>query len=206
MIISNSIVYFIGLLAIAIFLCFIHAANGRLRDSAMTNARQQPIANQTIFQKHNCDVETIYSFTDQQCASICSSIGNYVSKRGICVNVLAFQTEQVKNLCDPKRGVLAYLTGNSQFGSVKLRCLTIDDGIQPSDLSKPNIFCQNGNIDINYLTSYPQLSNCQCRGDQILSIIANTNAIRSRGVCVDKKFKEFYNANSLLFDSDNTLT
>lgn len=199
----NTIVYFLCLLMIAGFFYFVQTANGK--SMATDDARQSPIASQTIFQKHNCDVETIYSFTDQQCASVCSSIGSYVSKRGICVNVLAFQTEQVKNLCDPKRGVLAYLTGNTQFGTVKLRCLTIDDGIQPSDLTKPNIFCTNGTIDIDYLTKYPQLPNCKCPDGKILSLVANTNAVRSRGVCVDKKFEQFYVENNLLYNSNSTL-
>lgn len=193
--------YFVCLLAVGGLLYFIYLANNR--DARAAEVKRLPNPNQTILQKHNCDVEMIYSFTDQQCEAVCSNIGSYVSKRGVCVNVLAFQTSQVQNTCDPKRGVLAYLTGNSQFGSVSLRCLTIDDGIQPSDLTKPNIFCINGDIDINYLTSYPQLASCKCRNDDdVLAMIANTNAVRGHGVCVDKKFKNFWKTNSLLYTKD----
>lgn len=189
--------YFACLLALGGLLYFIYLANKR--DAEVSGTRHLPNPNQTILQKHNCDVETIYSFTDQQCDAVCSNVGSYVSKHGVCVNVLAFQTSQVENTCDPKRGVLAYLTGNSQFGSVSLRCLTIDDGIQPSDLTKPNIFCTNGTIDIDYLTSYPQLANCKCRDGDVLAMIANTNAVRGHGVCVNEKFTEFWKANSLLY-------
>lgn len=193
--------YFICLLALGGLLYFIYLANNR--DAEVYETRRLPQPNQTVAQKHNCDVETIYSFTDQQCDDVCSNIGSYVSKHGVCVNVLAFQTTEVQNTCDPSRGVLAYLTGNSQFGSVSLRCLTIDDGIQPSDLSKPNIFCTNGNIHIDYLTSYPQLTDCKClNDDDVLALIANTNAVRSHGVCVNKKFKSFWDTSNLLYTSD----
>lgn len=198
---SDVFFYFVCSLALGGLLYFIYLANNR--DAEAFDSRRLPNPNQTILQKHNCDIETIYSFTDQQCESVCSNIGSYVSKHGVCVNVLAFQTSEVQNTCDPKRGVLAYLTGNSQFGSVNLRCLTIDDGIQPSDLTKPNIFCVNGDIDIDYLTSYPQLANCKCRDDnEVLAMIANTNAVRSHGVCVNKKFINFWKINSLLFTKD----
>lgn len=191
--------YFVCLFAIAGFLYFIHLANAQ-DDKFDEENKKMPAINQTILQKLNCDSDMVYSFTDQQCNAVCASIGNYLSRHGVCVNALAFKTEEVENVCDPKRGVLAYLTGNSQFGSVKLRCLTIDDGIQPSDLSQPNIFCQGGgSIDINYLTSYPQLPDCKCPSDKVLALVANTNAVRSRGVCVDKKFEQFYKLNNLLY-------
>lgn len=194
------VAYFFCVLTIALFLYFIQKFN--IIDNNLTtnnNYKHLPPVVQTIFQKHDCDVETIYSFTDQHCRDICKSQNNnYISRHGICVNLLAFQNEQVTNTCDPKRGVLAYLTGNSQFGSVQLKCLTIDDGIQPSDLSKPNIFCTNGKIDVNYLASYPQIPDCKCLDTQIQTIIANTNSVRSRVICVDKKFKDFYDVNSLV--------
>lgn len=193
--------YFICLLAVGGLLYFIYLANNR--ELIVTESMRLPNPMQTVMQKHNCDVETIYSFTDQQCEAVCSSIGNYVSKHGVCVNVLAFQSTEVQNTCDPKRGVLAYLTGNSEFGSVSLRCITIDDGIQPSDLTKPNIFCLNGDITIDYLTSFPQLAHCKCRtNDEVLAMIANTNAVRGHGICVNKKFSEFWRVNSLLYTKD----
>lgn len=198
----NSIIYIILLLLICMFLYYINKTNNTVFNIKKFS---MPSIQQTMVQKNNCDVETIYSFTDEQCANICQPHGNYVSKRGICVNVLAFQTEQVNNVCDPKSGVLAYLTGNAQFGSIKLRCLTIDDGIQPSDLTKPNILCENGKIDINYLFAYPQLPDCKCKDDEILALVTNTNAVRSRGICVDKKFKDFYDINNLLFDKNSTI-
>lgn len=194
---SDIFFYFVSLIALGGLLYFIYLANNR--DVNASTAMRLPNPNQTILQKHNCDVETIYSFTDQQCEAVCTNIGSYVSKHGVCVNVLAFQTSEVQNTCDPSRGVLAYLTGNSQFGSVNLRCLTIDDGVQPSDLSKPNIFCLNGDITIDYLASYPQLADCKCKDDDVLAMIANTNAVRGHGVCVNKKFKDFWNVNALLY-------
>lgn len=194
--------YFICLIALGGLLYIIYLANNR--DVFASEALRLPNPNQTISHKHNCDVETIYSFNDQQCESVCSNIGSYISKNGVCVNVLAYKTTEVRNTCDPKRGVLAYLTGNSQFGSVNLRCLTIDDGIQPSDPTEPNIFCTNGTINIDYLTAYPQFENCKCRTDNdILAMVANTNAVRAHGICVNKKFANFWKTSSLLYTKNH---
>lgn len=198
---NEYIFYFLCLIVIMSLLYVLHLANKRDANWFNSN-RYLPIPTQTILQKHNCDVETIYSFNDEQCNSVCLNIGSYISKNGICVNVLAFSTSEVIDTCDPKRGVLAYLIGNTQFGSLKLRCLTIDDGIQPSDTEKPNIICQNGQISIDYLKSYPQLENCKCSDNQVLAIVSNTNSIRSHGICVKETFKNFWDYNSLLFTKD----
>lgn len=153
--------------------------------------------------KQNCDVETIYSVEDSQCESICKQPGIFTSKNGVCVNILAFSQEAIDNTCDPKKGVLAYLLGDPQFGRTKLLCLSIDQGVQPDNIADPNTLCVGGSIDINYIESFPQLYSCVCPDNQILSLIPNTSTIRQRGVCVDKNYYPVYDANKLIYNKNS---
>lgn len=194
------LIYLILIVAIAILLFFLEKLNNVTIENATIDKKTQFNPQQTLQLKHDCDSEIIYSFTDEQCSLICNK-NNFISRNGMCVNKLAFTPIIVTNNCDPKRGVLAYLTGNTQFGTANLRCLTVDDGVQPSDLSQPNTLCQNGQININYLTGFPQLSNCKCPQDYTLAIIPNTSAIRTRGVCIKNNQKNAFN--SLLYENNN---
>lgn len=153
--------------------------------------------------KQNCDIETVYSVEDSQCESICSQPGIFVSKNGACVNIMTFSQDAVENTCDPKSGVLAYLIGDPQFGKTKLLCLSIDQGVQPDNVSDPNTLCSGGGtININYVDSYPQLSSCACPYGTVLALIPNTSTIRQRGICVNKNLQRIYNFNNLLYNND----
>ncbi|ATY70238.1 pif3 [Tomelloso virus] len=149
--------------------------------------------------RQNCNIETVYSVEDSQCDAVCAQPGIFVSKNGACVNILAFSQESVDNTCDPKKGVLAYLLGDPQFGKTKLLCLSIDLGVQPDDISEPNTICEGGTIDIDYVKSFPQLYSCTCPNDEILTTIPNTSTIRQRGVCVSKNMYDVYNFNDLIY-------
>ncbi|ACH96237.1 pif-3 [Oryctes rhinoceros nudivirus] len=152
--------------------------------------------------KQNCDVETIYSVEDSQCEIICKQPGIFVSRNGVCVNILAFSQEAVENSCDPKKGVLAYLLGDPQFGKTKLLCLSIDQGVQPDDVTQENTICAGGSIDINYVKSFPQLYSCSCPDDHFLALIPNTSTIRQRGVCVKNELRNVYDLNKLVYDKN----
>lgn len=149
--------------------------------------------------KQNCDIETIYSVEDAQCEMICSQPGIFTSKNGACVNILAFSQDSVDNTCDPKKGVLAYLLGDPQFGRSKLLCLSVDLGVQPDNLAEPNTICDGGEVDINYIDSFPQLSECKCPDGEVLGLIPNTSTIRQRGTCISKSLYDVYNLNSLIY-------
>lgn len=155
--------------------------------------------------KHDCDVEVIYSINDRQCSRICKPPGTYVSKNGICVNMLAFNHQAVENECDPEKGVLAYLVGDPQLGRTNLLCLSIDPGIQPDDINDRNIICTNGTVKggINYVKSFPQLKSCTCGEGMILTFISNTSSIRSRGICVPASSSKAYQFNKLIFDPNH---
>lgn len=152
--------------------------------------------------KQNCDVETIYTVEDSQCDLICKQPGIFVSKHGVCVNILAFSQEAVDNTCDPKKGVLAYLLGDPQFGKTKLLCLSVDQGVQPDNITEENTICTGGSIDINYVESFPQLNSCKCPNDQFLALIPNTSTIRQRGTCVSNNLYDVYNLNKMVFNKN----
>lgn len=149
--------------------------------------------------KRNCDSELIYSMADSQCKQICQEPGVFRTHNGVCVNVLSFDQAAVEDKCDPKKGVLAYLLGDPQFGTTKLRCLSIDPGLQPNDINKPNIVCVNGTIDINYVEGFPQLNNCECPPATFLGTVQNTSTIRQHGTCKKMELLKVYNFNNSLF-------
>lgn len=165
---------------------------------------EKPIASfpgtQREILKQNCNIETIYAVEDSQCEMICSQPGTFTSKNGACVNILAFSQDAVDNTCDPKKGVLAYLLGDPQFGRAKLLCLSVDIGVQPDNLSDPNTLCDGGTVEINYIDSFPQLAGCKCPAGKILGLIPNTSTIRQRGACISTNLYDVYNLNSLIYN------
>lgn len=150
--------------------------------------------------RRDCNVELLYAMDDEQCSAICREPGIFRVRNGACVNVLAFESKTaVSNTCDPKHGVLAYLIGNSQFGSTSLLCLSVDLGIQPDDSNGRNRICENGSVEIDYLRAYPQIENCECESGKILTFVESTSTIRSYGVCVPDSLRKTFEYNGLLY-------
>lgn len=157
----------------------------------------------TSGEKRDCSVETIYSMTDEQCDAICRDTGQFRTSNGICVNILAFDQEIVNSECSPQKGLVAYMVGDTQTGTANLRCLSVDPGVRPDNITLPNTICINGQIDINYLTDFPQRSNCKCANSyQKLYEIANTQTIRRRGVCAPRTLLPVYLHSNLVYDSN----
>lgn len=147
---------------------------------------------QSKLTKKDCSIQTVYSTNDIQCSLICQSPNVYISKNGICVNALINTSSVVENKCSPEKGVLAYIVGDPQFGKSSILCLSIDIGIQPNDTSKNNIICKNGNIEINYIKSFPDVNNCKCLGDDFPAIISATSTTRKHITCVNNKLKNMF--------------
>lgn len=72
--------------------------------------------------KHDCSVELIYSVNDYQCDTLCQGPGTYYSKNGACVNTVLknIKESNVQNDCDPRLGVLAFIIGDTQFGTIRI--------------------------------------------------------------------------------------
>lgn len=143
--------------------------------------------------KHDCGVELIYSVDDYQCSTLCQDPIKFHSKNGACVNSVARNVKESKtttnNNCDPKSGVLAYIVGDSQFGTVRIQCLSVDPGVQPDDVYEPNKILLGGAVTINYLEKFPTYTDGVCNEQgQVIVSIPNTHTIRSTGVCVPEVF------------------
>lgn len=136
--------------------------------------------------KRDCANEMVFSVLDGQCQTVCQGPETYVSRNGICVNVITQDTTAVRNECSAQKGVLAYLIGDPQFGKTDLLCLSVDPGIQPNDPEQPNRLCVNGTIDIDYRKQYPTLDGCRCATGYQLVRVPATSSIRERGVCVKR--------------------
>lgn len=143
--------------------------------------------------KRDCDVETVYSMENAQCDAVCKPPGVYHSRNGVCVNVLflAASESTSENECDSKRGVIAYLSGNAQFGKTSLVCLSIDPGIAADDPRKPNALCSGEYVrlepKIDYDARFPETGECACYSDATRLTLPETRNVRSRLVCASKK-------------------
>lgn len=201
----TSIQFFLLFIVVLTFFVIILLRGvGELSEDSEAVARQKIVfaGKQGESRKRDCDVEIIYSMEDEQCDFVCKAPGLYRSHNGVCVNILAFDSENVENKCDPRRGVLAYLLGDPQFGRTQMRCLSVDPGIQPDDPEGKNIICgSDASIDINYLDSFPQLNNCKCVDEnERLALISNTSEVRKHADCVTEAALKAYNVSGLVYD------
>lgn len=156
--------------------------------------------NQARSLKRDCNVETVYAMQDEQCDLVCQGPSVFRAKRGVCVNVLVFETRTVENKCSAKDGVLAYLVGNSEFGNTQMICMSVDVGVRPDDLNKPNTLCQGGgSIDIDYTKRFPSLDDCDCGEGKRLALIPATSTVRTRGVCVSNEIAPLFAHQNLLY-------
>lgn len=161
---------------------------------------------QSEIAKRDCDLELVYSTNDQQCNIICRQPNLYVSRNGACVNELVGTDAPQQYDCDAKHGVVTYILGDPEFGKTKLFCLSIDPGIQPDNVQDTNIICKNGSIFIDYIESFPQLTNCKCPSTSpVLALIESTSVVREHGVCVTKNMERLYAENNLVMNHQNNI-
>lgn len=158
--------------------------------------------NQARSLKRDCNVETVYAMQDEQCDLVCQGPSVFRAKHGVCVNVLVFETRTVENKCSAKDGVLAYLVGNSEFGNTQMICMSVDVGIRPDDLNKPNTLCQGGSIDIDYTKRFPSLDDCNCGEGKRLALIPATSTVRTRGVCVSGEMQPLFDTEGLMYEKN----
>jgi len=143
--------------------------------------------------KHDCSVELVYSIDDYQCETLCRGPIKFYSKKGACVNSLLRNIKEstATNNCNPKLGVLSYMIGDTQFGTTRLQCMSVDPGVQPDDVNKPNKILLGGSVNINYLEKFPTYADGVCNEpEHVIISIPNTRTIRSTGVCVPEEFRK----------------
>lgn len=155
----------------------------------------------TQIMKRDCDTETVYSMLDSQCEHICQGINNFFSHNGTCVRRFINSQNTTTVHCDPRKGTLAIKVGDTQFGVVKTRCMSIDPGIQSdSSVEGQNKLCQGGDIQIDYSKKFPSIHECTCKTGQIKIVIPNTGNIRHRAVCVNIALIDLFEESGLVYD------
>lgn len=145
----------------------------------------------------DCQSETVYSMTDNHCRTQCKPPGIYNNVDGICVNVTELsEGAPYRDKCDPKKGVIPYVVGDGQFGTLDVRCMSIDPGIQPDNVYLPNRICSGNvaSVEIDYISQhgFPQWTDCVCKENSVLVEIASTLTIRSRGLCVSRHIARLF--------------
>lgn len=148
--------------------------------------------------KHDCETELVYAINDEQCRSVCRGPNEYFVRNGACVNVLTQRERRSDDsvTCDPRKGLLAYMSGDSQLGISELRCMSLDPGIQSDDVRQPNRILHDGTIrgGINYLEKFPDFKDGVCNDpNHVIIGIPNTKTIRSYGVCASPVFEKLFN-------------
>lgn len=147
--------------------------------------------------KLNCNTQIVYALDDVVCNNVCVDNGSFIAQHGFCVNELAAIEIPSINKCEAKDGVLAYYVGDEALGTANFLCLSVDLGIQPDDISKTNLMCANGTISINYLTRFPQISDCKCNSNNIAVLIKGTSETRDYVVCASKNLKVYTDGTGL---------
>jgi len=145
----------------------------------------------------DCNTNIVYSFDDDLCLAVCQTDILYRSQNGMCVNANIQEENSITNECNAEQGLLAYLVGDTQFGDIKTQCISTDLGIRSDNPKLPNRMCGNGGtININYLHSFPQISDCQCSSD--VAVIANTETIRAYAVCANSDLSAVLSYNNAI--------
>lgn len=154
----------------------------------------------------NCDNVQVFAMSDEQCAQICNSTneqGVFVERRGVCVNSRLLshgQAPEEKVHCTAKYGLVAYGAGDSQFGTIKFICLSVDPGVQSDLHENKNLACQGAqDFTVDYRVGFPTVDSCKCPKDSTLTFLPNTKTIRPLGVCVSNDSLKFYKFQNLIY-------
>ena len=138
--------------------------------------------------KINCNQRVTYCFSDSECRQMCSNSAN--CSNGVCLNSNLFSTTAPINECDATKGVLTFFVGNPAFGRYEYLCKSVDPGIASDKITEPNLMCTGGDIDINYLNSFPKITDCKCPEDYKLIIMPATETVRDYSVCLPENKAE----------------
>ncbi|QBB28688.1 PIF-3 [Homarus gammarus nudivirus] len=110
--------------------------------------------------KKNCSTLQQYCFEDNDCLHQCVA-STMSCVNGICINNT--NSTEASNECNPSKGVIGYLIGNTAFGTYEYICKTVDPGIAIS--VDENRMCHGDKTyQIDYLAQYPSIYSCECEG------------------------------------------
>lgn len=170
------------LIFILVFIIFLTSLT---KIKPMTNSNLQDLINKfngidTLESKVDCLTATGYCFVTSDCAgTVCSNQTTFACVNGVCKSQVV-ETENIKNECDPSKGLFGYLVGDVAFGRYTYVCKSLDPGIVNVDGT--NLMCKGGQIEINYVNRLPTKDDCTCPESKI--IIPATNEKREHVECV----------------------
>nr|WOZ57665.1 PIF-3 [Menippe mercenaria nudivirus] len=122
--------------------------------------------------KQDCSINKVYCFTDADCNSKCSD--NQVScMHGACSTDVV--VSGVTNECDPSKGVVGYLVGNTALGTYSYICKSVDPAIAIS--VKENRMCYgDDSYTFDYLQQFPSRYACDCTGKTLIPATSQKRA------------------------------
>ena len=135
------------------------------------------LANMIGLGRANCDVEKRFCFGVEDCVHNCQNSSSVGCINGICktdLNIIPAVNE-----CDPAKGLIGFLDGNTALGTYEFICRSIDPGIAISvDVNK--MCFGDPDFVVDYISAYPSIENCKC-ASQI--VIPSTAQIREYVEC-----------------------
>ncbi|UOT91843.1 PIF-3 [Aratus pisonii nudivirus] len=108
--------------------------------------------------RKDCELTKTYCFTDNDCVQQCTA-SSFTCAHGICMNNV--NTINATNDCDPSKGVIGYLVGNTALGTYEYICKSVDPAIAVS-VTENRMCFGDKTYQINYLQSYPSIYTCEC--------------------------------------------
>lgn len=114
--------------------------------------------------KKECELEKVYCFTDDDCFQKCVAT-TFGCIHGICLNNI--NTSNIINDCDPTKGIVGYLVGNTALGTYNYICKSIDPAIAIS-VNENRMCYGDKSYQIDYLKSYPSIYTCNCSNKIII--------------------------------------
>lgn len=113
--------------------------------------------------RKNCEIDKGYCFSDEDCDQQCS-VSSMSCVHGICLNKIAIS--DATNECDPSKGVIGYLVGNTALGTYQYICKSIDPAIAIS-VDENRMCFGDDTYQIDYLKTFPSIYSCTC-SDKVL--------------------------------------
>ncbi|UHB41826.1 PIF-3 [Macrobrachium rosenbergii nudivirus] len=133
--------------------------------------------------RKDCATERRYCFGNEDCMYKCID-SNFSCINGICKKDI--NKIPGSNVCDPSKGVLGFLLGNTALGTYEFICKSIDPGIA---ITVDNNRMCHGDKDyvIDYISNYPIIKACKC--DNQITIPATS--VKREHVECNSEFVDF---------------
>uniref|UniRef100_A0AAU8GFC4 PIF-3 n=1 Tax=Faxonius propinquus nudivirus TaxID=3139431 RepID=A0AAU8GFC4_9VIRU len=174
------IFYIICIVSLCLCIFIIWNIQQKQINTKMFNEKYLMNTNLYNYNKKSCIQETVYCFTNNDCTQKCDNLNTYNCVNGICKSSSIIIVDD-KNQCDNRKGVLAYLVGNTAFGTYEFICKSIDPGIA-ININENKMCAGDPLYSYDYTLQFPQITDCMCEHQ---SLIPATSQVRKYVECDD---------------------